>query len=484
MRSHRLLIISLLLAAILRIWGLGDESLWLDEGFTYRRAYVSLPVLIADLKVQTQGIAYYVIERGWCRVFGTSEFALRFPSVIFGTLSVLALYLLAVRFFSRSMASLAALILAVNPFAVFYSQDARPYALFLLAALASLEFFALLLEEWNRRRVAGYLLFTVLALYTHPFAPFLLVAQFAGLLIFRGDESRPEARRNIWQWIALFTVTFVLLIPQLLLVSDSIGKKLSGTGPGSWIPLPSILKLLGTFQHYFMTPYLAATAALTILVGLLLGWRCEMSSRRALWFLVAIGLSFTALPWLLSRLISPIYIDRYTIPAVAAVALLLAWSLRMLPAWGRALASAVLLLFTVHAFYLYHTGLDKDPWREAANEVAKRVRAGDRVLLVKHYTRDAFGYYFTPPPGVWVISPRTTDAIPSGLDDAERILLVKSYMDRPTSYEEALLDHIFRERVMVDHVRIADGVRRNRWSPSIQDITVTVYERDWALVQE
>jgi len=456
----------------------------LDEGFTYRRVCASLPELIADLKVQTQGIAYYMVERGWCRVFGTSEFALRFPSVIFGTLSVLALYLLGARFFSKTVAALAALILAINPFAVFYSQDARPYALFLLAALASLYFFALLLEQWNRFRIAGYLFFTALALYTHPFAPFLLAAQFAGLFIFRGDETRPEARRILRQWIVLFAVTFVLLIPQLLLVSDSIGKKLSGTGPGAWIPLPSVFKLFGTFQNYFMTPFLAAAAVFVILSGLLLGWRRDRAPRRPLRFLVAIGLSLTALPWLLSRLVSPIYVDRYTIPAVAAVALLLAWSLRMFPVWGRAVASGILLLFTVHTFYLYHTGLDKDPWREAASEVARRARDGDRVLLVKHYTRDAFGYYFTPPPGVRVISPRTTDGIPPELEDADRIILVKSYLDRPSSYEESLLNYIARDRRITDNVRIADGLRKNRWSPSIQDITVTVYDPDQRFFRE
>ncbi|MDD5088551.1 MAG: glycosyltransferase family 39 protein [bacterium] len=477
MRIHRLLLIALLLAAILRVWGLADESLWLDEGFTYRRVCAPLPSLIGDLKVQTQGIAYYLIERGWCRVFGTSEFSLRFPSVIFGTLSVLALYLFGARFFSKITAGIAALILAINPFAVFYSQDARPYALFLLAALASLHAFLRLLEKWTTGRIAAYLFFTLLALYAHPYAPFLLVAESIGWLILRRDAADARARR-IGSWLGLLAIMAVLFLPQLWLVSNSIGKKFAGTGPGAWIPMPWIANLFGTFKTYFMTAYLAVVAALVIFTGLWLGLRREAVARRRIVFLVVVGLSFTALPWLLSRLVTPIYYDRYTIPAAAMVALLMAWSLAQFPRWGKIVTAVVLALLTTHALFLYHTGLDKDPWRETANEVERRSRTGDLVFLVKHFSSDAFGYYFAPPPGVRLIAPHSTEGVFSVFDEADRIILVKSYMYEPMAFEDSLLDYITHGRRNAGTVRIADGVRRNPWLPSIHDITVTVFEPD------
>ena len=130
----------LILAAALRLYGLADESLWLDEGYTARRATDSFAQLMAEFRYETETPLYYIMEKVWCSVFGTSEFSLRFLSVIFGIAATFGIFLLAKEIFSINVGLLSALLLAINPFAIHYSQEARPYALLLFAAVFSFYF--------------------------------------------------------------------------------------------------------------------------------------------------------------------------------------------------------------------------------------------------------------------------------------------------------------------------------------------------------
>src|SRR3989339_214456 len=164
----------LLLAAILRICGLADESLWLDEAISAARISHSYSDLLSDADSHRQGPLYTLNEKAWCDEFGNDEFNLRFTAALFGICAVLLVYLLGKELYDRNAGLIAALFAAINPFAIHYAQEARPYSLFLLCSTASAYFLIRLLHgSKGVRDMIGYVAVSIAALYSHPFGPFL-----------------------------------------------------------------------------------------------------------------------------------------------------------------------------------------------------------------------------------------------------------------------------------------------------------------------
>jgi len=85
-----ILLAILLMGLFLRIYDLSNESLWLDEGFSIRFANLSLYQIF--FLPETNPPLYYIILHWWINLFGDSEFSVRFPSVIFGFLSIFMVY--------------------------------------------------------------------------------------------------------------------------------------------------------------------------------------------------------------------------------------------------------------------------------------------------------------------------------------------------------------------------------------------------------
>jgi mannosyltransferase len=84
---------------------------------------------------------YYVLAWGWSRIFGTGEVGLRALSAVLGTATISVAYAVACFFISRRAGSFAAVLVACSPLLVWYSQEARSYALLaFLSVLSALAF--------------------------------------------------------------------------------------------------------------------------------------------------------------------------------------------------------------------------------------------------------------------------------------------------------------------------------------------------------
>ena len=476
MKSSHLLVIILLLAAALRLYGLTAESLWLDEGYTARRAGEPLPELVSEFRHETQSGLYYVGLNLWCVIFGRSEFALRLPSVIFGVAATWAMFLLARRLFAVTAGLYAALLMAVNPFALYYSQDARPYMLLLAASTFSLYFLLRLLRRLDKGDIAGYLFFTAIALYTHPLAPLLLLVHGAGWLIFRRAEGYEAARQRPTAVLVAMLLAFVLFLPQLAFMWNTILHKVEGTSRAGWIPVPTARAFLQTARQYFMHPALAGLAFVLIAAGSAIFARRDRASRRGLLFGITVIIGCVVAPWVISRVLTPVYVDRYTIPALAGVILLLAWSVTKLSIRWRAGVVAVYLLLSGYTLYHYYAGLDKDPWRETARYVEQIARPGDVVVLGTPYTKDVFNYYYGRAEEIPLVPLRQDSALTT-IDSAARIILVEGYDMRQKAEQEALIERITASRTRSDSRRMDMFKAHNPWKYWMAELRVTTYQK-------
>jgi len=136
----------LLVGLILRLISL-NQSLWLDEATTALVAKMPLSNIFNNfLPNDVHPPLYYLIVKYWSFVFGTSEVALRIPSVLFGLGTIYFTYLIGKKIFNEKTGLLAAAFLATSGLAVYYSQEARMYSL--AALLVSLSIWLFINKKW------------------------------------------------------------------------------------------------------------------------------------------------------------------------------------------------------------------------------------------------------------------------------------------------------------------------------------------------
>lgn len=189
------LVIITAIAAAVRFATLGAQGLDHDESVTATGVlHPSLAGTISAVaQLERTPPLYYVLEWLWTQAlgFGTEPANLRFLSALFGTLTVPVAFLAARELSSRRAGVMAAALVALNPFLVWYSQEARAYALLVLFVALGVYAFARALARPTRPRLALWALVSVLAIWTHYFAVFTVVAEAAWLLWTIRPRRRP-----------------------------------------------------------------------------------------------------------------------------------------------------------------------------------------------------------------------------------------------------------------------------------------------------
>ncbi|MCD6289621.1 MAG: glycosyltransferase family 39 protein, partial [Anaerolineae bacterium] len=126
---YTLLPLILLSGFALRLYQLGAQSLWYDETVSAFLASESPARLIAHTARDIHPPLYYLLLHLWSLAAGDSEFALAFFSVFWGTLLIPITYRLARLLADEATGLLAAFLVAISPFNVWYSQEVRMYTM-------------------------------------------------------------------------------------------------------------------------------------------------------------------------------------------------------------------------------------------------------------------------------------------------------------------------------------------------------------------
>jgi len=333
-----------LLAFALRVFRLGYQELRGDEALGRLFSMESLPTLVRQTieLAEPHPVASYVIQGEWLELAGHTEFALRFVSAWFGVLAVALIYRLARRLgLGRSVAALAGVLLAVSPYAIWHSQDARMYSISLSLTLGStvlmLEALARTPTAWmtgqgtlQPRGRAGaavwwgaYVVVTWLALQTHYYAAYIIVAQ--NLFVFGRAIAGSEERRLLPQWVAAQAVTFLLYLPWLIAARSTLtGYVGNGDSPGF---AAMSLRSLGVFAVGETMPagQRAAAGIVIAILGLagVLGLARSAAGRRSLWLLAPYLIAPLLITWA-GALSRPIFNERYIIAALPGLLLMVA----------------------------------------------------------------------------------------------------------------------------------------------------------------
>lgn len=374
------------------LWGLDRGTMWRDESATFQIARRSVPEiwrLLGGLDA-VHGV-YYLLMHAVLAV-RADEVMLRVPSVLGAACTAGLVGAIGCRLARPRVGLWAGLLYAVTPFASFYAQEGRSYAL--VAAGAALATWCLLnaVERDSSGRWAGYAAAVAGTALLHEFALLMLVAHGATVL---SAASRPGAWRR---WAAAAAAAVVPVVP-LAVISSGQGDQVA------WIQEPGAAEVRVLIQQ-FAGPDVRVLTAAAVLAGLAV---LRPPRRTGLVGLTAVALPLVVLPVAVLFAVSsvrPLFVDRYLLFAFAGVPLLVAaglervlGSLRAAP-WRPVVAvagvAAVAAAFCCQLpFHQQERGRDGriDDLREVAAYVASETRPNDAVLFVPSYQRHIFLSY-------------------------------------------------------------------------------------------
>ncbi|HEY2430770.1 MAG TPA: hypothetical protein VGI06_17680, partial [Acidimicrobiales bacterium] len=237
-------------AAVLVARHLATKPLWLDEAVSVSVASRPLPQLAAVLTHHDASAGlYYVLLHTWLRL-GQGRAWDRLPSALCLVGSAALAAWIGSRWGTRWTGVACGALVAANPFLLFYGQEARPYALAVLLALAST---AALFWRDGEPAPTAYVVATVALLYADLFAVLFVACQAGAVLVVhrRRPHNVPPALVRSWGLIALGALPLALII--VLREGSQI----------SWLPRPSPAALWQT-----VLSMAGGGAALAVMVGL------------------------------------------------------------------------------------------------------------------------------------------------------------------------------------------------------------------------
>jgi mannosyltransferase len=286
---------------------LGAQPLSFDERFT--RDTATLPwsgIWDAARDTEAPHLVYYALLKPWLAVFGTSDWALRLPSVLFGALAAAATGALGRRLFDDLAGLVAGLALAASSFFVSWSQAARGYTLAVfLATVATYAF----VRAYEERSTAWWIAWAAALSAAGWVSIFAFSVAAAHLIAFLCLRPRPPVRFPVVAGLAALAV----FLPQLVLVATG------DNGQLDWIPTPTPRHVaVGMWDWASRNPVAVLAAAIGI-VQLIRG----VVPGAALWktVLVSAWLVAPLVATLLASIVQPAFEARYVLVGLPALAL-------------------------------------------------------------------------------------------------------------------------------------------------------------------
>lgn len=321
----------------LRVAGLGEDSLWFDTA--HSAVVASNPTAIEVIRAAAsdyQSPLYFLLLHVWLGV-SRSDFWVALPTVFLGTGTVALAYVTGARWFSPRAGVVAALFCAVTSYQVYYSRYPRSYMLLTFLGLLCAYFFARALEERRARFWIAHGVAVVLALYTHPYAVFLVAVLwgYAGWCLLRGGGTfveglettggpPPRAFESLRQRLPPLTPLLISATAATIAYLPWLGNSLwqwshVQAGIDAWIEPVSgeSLKTLWDWL-FFKTRYeygepidLVLRVGRYVLTGLMVLGLWFGRRRPALWLAAGLVIGPIALVYLTSVLSAPLWDPRY-----------------------------------------------------------------------------------------------------------------------------------------------------------------------------
>ncbi|SDF58555.1 Dolichyl-phosphate-mannose-protein mannosyltransferase [Methanolobus vulcani] len=413
--SLLILLFVTLLGAYLRLHALGSESIWLDEASTFRMSNVDSISSVWANAIQDRHPPLHFLIIHFITLFSTSEFWIRFPSAVFGILSIPAIYLTAESLFRKREGIISAFILSISVFHIFYSQEARMYSQMMFFSLLTIYFLYRSSIENKKWLWMSFSVSSALAFYSFYYTIFVLIPIGIFYLTMQLKNSFKEKKivisdiGNVKQF-ALSIIVFLVLISPLIVpfISQSISRTSDTPTWGmsqSFSFFSSILQqfsIAGTGYYLFLLFFLIGSIFMiknidqrdqSLLLGLLfilpfvasfiLAGKMPFSSRYLLFILpvyfIVISRGITGVADFLFKL------DTGSSKRNETNVMNLSFVVFVL---------FILLVLSFSSMSMYYSNPQKNDWRSTVDYLNEVSSPGDVIVFLPGYMTQPFKYYY------------------------------------------------------------------------------------------
>lgn len=429
-----MIILILLIGVLLRVISL-DQSLWFDEAGNIIHAqrtsleYYLTKYLLGDFHPPL----WFAILWLWTHSVGSSVFLIRLLPVIFGSLTIFITYLIG-KNFSKNIGFITALMLTTSPLHIYYSQEARPYALAAMSVTLCFYFLIRLIDK-KKYALIGYAFSASLVLYSSYVAYFIFPAQFLYLIFFQ--------RTILKRYFLAFLLSLIMFIPWLFILPNQLvqGQNLASvvTGwkdvvGGAGIKEGFLLWVKIIFGRVSMENnwvYLALLVILSVPYLIILYKNFKSFSKTKLfwfWFLIP---SFLA--WVFSFYI-PVFSYFRVLFIFPAFYLLIGFGLEY---FSKKIKLGLLLVIlviqiTLSFTYLLNPKFQREDWVNAVKFTRNNIDSNSQVIFEHNEIPSPFIYYGSDiknaQPGLKKIPAKDTQDL-ANLEIKEKIYLYEYLVD-------------------------------------------------------
>jgi hypothetical protein len=403
--KHEYIYIALIafLAGFLSFFRLGEKSFWFDETFTVFITQNNIFMLDILWNHEANMWFYYLLIHFW-QIISINEVWVRGFSVLFAILSVFPFYFLAKKLFNTKVAKIASLLLPFNFFFIFNAQNARSYSLLLfLTLIASLLFLRFVNQPTSKNKIF-FCLVSVLAIYAHVYAGFLLIGQMVYLYLEKKNES-------------LQTILWIGFFQGLLLLPFLISPAFRGDQVG-WLDSPSVYAPLGIFS-LLAGDFLAST----ILFGLISIWVFYLVFKNLSQPTIRYCLLLIFIPIIcsltISFLLKPIYQSIYLFVSLPYFLILISYGLSKISSKiiNTTIIISILFLSLIRLYGWYYQiptinffiENQKEQWREVTKDIVSRSEPSDGMIFFPYNLHVSVEAYLRNYPAIRLETIQLTD---------------------------------------------------------------------------
>lgn len=426
-KVYILLILIILLGSFLRFFQLGDESFWADEGATGMtiKKYTAMQIL-DNVKKYGQFLPgyyysdddlplYYMLLKGWTRIFGISDYSLRSFSAFFGSMALIAVFYLSRLLFDEKTALLTTFLSSVSLILIWYAQDARQYSYLFFLSLASVIFLLKSLKEKKTIYVVLFIITNTFIIFTHftwvmffifeglyalyfmykehslkkevnmkIIVAFLIIALLYSTIIGRAFTSQTDTIRNYGRPDLDQIARFGIQLSTWIYPTEPMAQKIYAFSFdfsfSEWILFLSVL---------FFSLILSILFIFGIYISLKRNYKKE--STTFLLFMFFVPLIFALVLSYIHPIVTVFQIKQliYIIPPFLVLA-----SVGCLRLKNRIVLISLLGLLIIPQIYAYYSNVDREQFKEAADFLPK-----DELIMIHTKTTQAvFKYYYGEKP--------------------------------------------------------------------------------------
>lgn len=296
---------------ILKSWYLTANDIGHDEPFTLFFAQGSPAEIIQNLIPYNNPPLYELLLHYWIGIFGIDPFEARMFSCLISCIAAVALFFIAKNLGNDRVGIFAVIVFTFSTYQISFAHETRVYSLFFLLSLCSMYYFIRLLESSERKNKLGYVIFSILLLYTHFFSLWIFFVQFIILILKRKLLSKD------FIFPALAIILFYL--PYIFILFERFAES---TEKGTWMEAPTVSALYENIRHFSNQPITAVFVLILFVSGIGLFIRKKLTDKN-----IPVLLIWFFIPYLSMFLVSyyiPMFLGRYLIFITPAFILLIA----------------------------------------------------------------------------------------------------------------------------------------------------------------